>query len=107
MEEFWNAMTTTWWGITIICVVCIAVWILLSTLLYKQFFKRFYDILLSLTAIIVFSPLLLFLTIVGAIAMKGNPFFVQKRPGRRKKLNKRECVKFRMVHTAKKRLSGC
>lgn len=93
MEEFWNAMTTTWWGITIICVVCIAVWILLSTLLYKQFFKRFYDILLSLTAIIVFSPLLLFLTIVGAIAMKGNPFFVQKRPGRRKKLNKRECVK--------------
>ena len=86
-------MTTTWWGITILCVVCAAVWILLSALLYRVFFKRFYDILLSFIAIIVLSPLLLVLTIVGAIAMKGNPFFVQKRPGRRKKLSKKECTK--------------
>lgn len=86
-------MTTTWWGILIICVLCVAVWILLSTLLYRAFFKRFYDIVLSFVAIIVFSPLLLVLTIVGAIAMKGNPFFVQKRPGRRKRLSKRECDK--------------
>lgn len=86
-------MTTTWWGITILCVVCVAVWITLSALLYRQFFKRFYDIVLSLIAIIVFSPLLIVLMIVGAIAMKGNPFFVQKRPGRRNKLSKRECEK--------------
>ena len=86
-------MTTTWWGITILCVVCVAVWIFLSALLYRMFFKRFYDIVLSLIAIIVFSPLLLVLMAVGAIAMKGNPFFVQKRPGRRKKLSKRECEK--------------
>ena len=82
MKEFWNTMTTTWWGITILCVVCAAVWILLSALLYRVFFKRFYDILLSFIAIIVLSPLLLVLTIVGAIAMKGNPFFVQKQIGR-------------------------
>lgn len=86
-------MTTTWWGITILCVVCIGVWIMLSMLLYRVFFKRFYDIVLSLIAIIVFSPLLLILMIVGAIAMKGNPFFVQKRPGRRKRLSKKECEK--------------
>lgn len=86
-------MTTTWWGITILCVVCVAVWILLSALLYRQFFKRFYDIVLSMIAIMVFSPLLLVLMIVGAIAMKGNPFFVQKRPGRRKKLSRKECEK--------------
>lgn len=33
-------------------------------------------------ALIVLSPLLLTLTIVGAIAMRGNPFFIQPRPGR-------------------------
>lgn len=76
-----------------LCVVCVAVWILLSALLYRVFFKRFYDIVLSFIAILVLSPLLLTLTVVGAIAMKGNPFFVQKRPGRRKKLSKRECEK--------------
>ena len=86
-------MTATWWGITILCVVCAAVWILLSALLYRVFFKRFYDMLLSCMAIVVLSPLLLILTIVGAIAMKGNPFFVQKRPGKRKKLSKKECAR--------------
>lgn len=49
--------------------------------MYAKFFKRFFDFVLSLTALIVLSPVLLILTIVGAIAMKGNPFFVQKRPG--------------------------
>lgn len=93
MEEFWNIMSSTWWGITILCVVCVAVWVLLSTLFYRQFFKRFYDIVLSFIAIIVFSPLLLILTVVGAIEMKGNPFFVQKRPGRRKRLSKKQCGK--------------
>ena len=86
-------MTATWWGIAIICVVCVAVWIVLSALLYREFFKRFYDILLSFIAIIVLSPLLLILIVIGAVAMKGNPFFVQKRPGRRKKLSKRQCEK--------------
>lgn len=93
MEEFLQTMTTTWWGIAILCVVCVAVWILLSALLYRVFFKRFYDIVLSLIAIIIFSPLLLVLMVVGAIAMKGNPFFVQKRPGKRKKLSKKECAR--------------
>lgn len=86
-------MSSTWWGITILCVVCLAVWVLLSALFYRQFFKRFYDIVLSFIAIIVFSPLLLILTVVGAIEMKGNPFFVQKRPGRRKRLSKKQCEK--------------
>ncbi len=93
MKEFLRTMTTTWWGITILCVVCAAVWILLSAILYRPIFKRFYDIVLSLLAIVVFSPLLLLLTVVGAVTMKGNPFFVQRRPGRRKKLRKKACSK--------------
>ena len=49
--------------------------------MYAKFFKRFFDFILSFTALIVVSPVLLILTIIGAILMKGNPFFIQKRPG--------------------------
>lgn len=49
--------------------------------MYAKFLKRFFDFILSLTALIVVSPILLILTIIGAIVMKGNPFFIQKRPG--------------------------
>lgn len=49
--------------------------------MYRKFVKRLFDIGLSLFALIVLSPLLLILTVVGTIAMKGNPFFIQKRPG--------------------------
>ena len=93
MKEFLENLISTWWGILIICLVCVAVWILLSALLYKPFFKRFYDIVLSGLAVIVFSPLLLLLIIFGAIKMKGNPFFTQLRPGKRKKLSKKQCAK--------------
>ncbi len=50
--------------------------------MYAKYWKRFFDFTLSLLALIVLSPVLLILTIVGAIAMRGNPFFVQPRPGR-------------------------
>lgn len=49
--------------------------------MYAKFFKRIFDFLLSLIALIVLSPVLLLLVIAGAIAMRGNPFFVQHRPG--------------------------
>ena len=91
MLELFHNLISTWWGILIICLVCVAVWLTLSALLYKPFFKRFYDIVLSSLAIVLLSPLLLILIIVGAIKMKGNPFFTQLRPGRRKKLSKKQC----------------
>ncbi len=53
--------------------------------MYAKFFKRFTDFWLSMLALIVFSPLLLVLTVIGAIAMRGNPYFVQKRPGKKRK----------------------
>lgn len=49
--------------------------------MYTKFVKRFFDIILSFSALIVLSPVLLILTVIGAIVMRGNPFFVQKRPG--------------------------
>ena len=54
--------------------------------MYAKFFKRAIDFILSLCALIVLSPLLVILTIVGAICMKGNPFFVQKRPGKNERI---------------------
>lgn len=51
--------------------------------MYIKFFKRFLDFFLSLTALILLSPVLLILTVITAIAMEGNPFFVQARPGKK------------------------
>lgn len=69
--------------------------------MYAKFFKRFFDFILSLTALIVLSPVLLILIIIGAIAMKGNPFFIQKRPGMIDKKTGKErilsLVKFRTM----------
>lgn len=53
--------------------------------MYEKFGKRLLDLTLSLMALLVLSPILLVLTVVGAIAMKGNPFFVQPRPGKKGK----------------------
>lgn len=50
--------------------------------MYAKFFKRAIDFTLSLLALIVLSPVLLLLMITGAIAMGGNPFFTQLRPGK-------------------------
>lgn len=69
--------------------------ILWSEIFYRQFFKRFYDIVLSGLAIIVLSPVLLVLTILGAIKMKGNPFFTQERPGKNERIFK--LIKFRSM----------
>ena len=105
MKEFLTNLTSTWWGILIICAVALVVWVAISALLYRQFFKRFYDIVLSGFAILCLSPILLILIIVGAIKMKGNPFFTQLRPG---KINKKtgeekifKLIKFRTMTNAK------
>ena len=51
--------------------------------MYQKYFKRFIDICASAGALIILSPLLLILTVTGAIAMGGNPFFTQLRPGKK------------------------
>ena len=66
---------------------------------YKLFFKRMLDFICGAAALIVFSPLYLLLTIAGAIAMRGNPFFVQKRPGWHEKIF--DLIKFRSMSNKK------
>lgn len=67
-------------------------------MIYK-YIKRILDIISSLFAIIVLSPLLGVLTVIGAFEMKGNPFFTQERPGKDEKIF--ELVKFRTMTDAK------
>ena len=72
--------------------------------MYPKFFKRMLDLILSATALIVLSPILLLLTIAGAIGMKGNPFFTQPRPGKKDANGKERIfhlVKFRTMTNAK------
>ena len=93
-----------WWQILLIVLGSLLLLFFLSIVLYKQFFKRFWDIVLSGLALIVLSPILLILMVVGAIAMGGNPFFTQKRPGKKDKNgNERifKLIKFRTMSNKK------
>lgn len=68
--------------------------------MYAKCFKRVIDFVLSLTALIILSPVLLILTVLGAVKMKGNPFFTQLRPGKKGKDGKEKIfklIKFRSM----------
>ena len=67
--------------------------------MYAKYIKRPLDFFLSFCAITVLSPILLILIIVGAVAMGGNPFFTQKRPGKDEKIFK--LIKFRTMTNKK------
>lgn len=73
--------------------------------MYANFFKRVIDFTLSLIALIVLSPILLILMLIGAVAMHGNPFFTQLRPGKIDKKTGKEkifkLIKFRTMSNAK------
>lgn len=63
--------------------------------MYAKYLKRLIDFVLSLIALIVLSPFLIIFTLIGAVVMKGNPFFVQERPGKNEKIFK--LIKFRTM----------
>ena len=66
---------------------------------YEKYFKRPLDLICGLLAVIVFSWLYVILIILGAIFMRGNPFFVQERPGKDEKIFK--LIKFRTMDSRK------
>lgn len=67
--------------------------------MYAKYIKRVLDFVLSLLALIVLSPLLVILIILGAVFMRGNPFFTQARPGKNEKIFK--LIKFRTMDNRK------
>jgi len=63
--------------------------------MYKFFFKRIIDFLLSILALVFFSPIILTAGIVLFRQNKGNVFFFQERPGF--KQNKFNIIKFKTM----------
>ena len=67
--------------------------------MYAKFFKRLIDFTASLITLIILSPVMVLFTVIGAFAMKGNPFFTQLRPGKDEKIFR--LIKFRTMTQAK------
>ena len=51
--------------------------------MYAHGGKRLLDFILSLSALIILFPVLFLLIVIGAVKMRGNPFFLQWRPGKK------------------------
>lgn len=54
--------------------------------MYKNYFKRIFDLLFSITGFIILLPFFILIVILLFILNKGEPFFFQRRPGRNNKL---------------------
>jgi undecaprenyl phosphate N,N'-diacetylbacillosamine 1-phosphate transferase len=67
--------------------------------MYTQFVKPFFDFLFALIALVIISPILILVSILLAIVNKGQPFFVQRRPGKNGRIFK--IIKFRTMTSAK------
>lgn len=67
--------------------------------MYAKCFKRVIDFTLSLLGLIILSPILLILIVLGTVFMRGNPFFTQERPGKNEKIFK--LIKFRTMDNRK------
>lgn len=68
--------------------------------MYEKYFKRLFDLILSIMTIFLLFPIFFILIVVGAIVMRGNPFFVQPRPGKKGRDGKEKIfmlIKFRTM----------
>ena len=75
-----------WWQILLIVLGSIALLIVLTILLYKPIFKRFWDIVLSFFGILFLWLPMLIIAIVIKCDSKGPVLFKQKRIGKKKKI---------------------
>ncbi|MDD2527764.1 MAG: sugar transferase [Lentimicrobiaceae bacterium] len=62
---------------------------------YYKYLKRFLDVCLATVALILFSPFFIVLMVLLTVANRGNPFFVQERPGKNGKVFK--LIKFKTL----------
>ena len=67
--------------------------------LYASFFKRILDIVISLAAIVILSPLIIGVFIVLLVIYKSSPLFFQARPGKNEK--KIRIIKFKSMNDKK------
>lgn len=69
--------------------------------IYAKYIKRYLDAFISLMGLIILFPVFLLLIVIGTCEMKGNPFFIQKRPGKDEKIF--NLIKFRTMTNKKDR----
>lgn len=67
--------------------------------LYRNFLKNIIDFILSLVAFILLFPVFLVVTILLYFANQGNPFFLQPRPGKDRKIFK--VIKYKTMNDKK------
>ena len=67
--------------------------------MYKYFFKRVFDLLLSIIGLLILSPVFIIVLLLLLINNNGKPFFFQKRPGRNEKIFK--VIKFKTMNDKK------
>lgn len=67
--------------------------------MYKNFFKKVFDFSAALVGVMLFSPVLLLVTIGLFLANQGQPFFFQTRPGKNERLFR--IVKFKTMNDRK------
>ncbi|GAB5400301.1 MAG: sugar transferase [Aureisphaera sp.] len=67
--------------------------------MYKSFIKPLFDIVFGIVAFVVLFPIFLVMTLLLGLHLKGNPFFLQKRPGKKERIFK--VVKFKTMTDAK------
>ena len=54
--------------------------------MYQKTIKPIFDFLTALFALAVLSPVFIFIALLLAVSNRGNPFFVQQRPGQERKI---------------------
>lgn len=67
--------------------------------MYRHFFKRIFDLLFSLTAFLLLSPIFVLTTVLLFIANEGRPFFFQLRPGKNGRIFR--IIKFKTMNDKK------
>lgn len=72
--------------------------------MYKGFFKRFCDFIVSILGILILSPFFLIITFILFFSNNGKPFFTQLRPGKNGELFK--IVKFKTMNDKKDELGN-
>ncbi len=72
--------------------------------MYRKILKRLIDFALSLLALTVLFPFLVVLAAVIAIMIRGNPFFIQSRPGKNNRIFK--LIKFKSMNDKKDARGG-
>lgn len=67
--------------------------------MYRSVWKRFFDFLGALIGLVILSPIFILVMLLLFISYKGNPFFLQKRPGKNEKIFK--IIKFKSMNDKK------